>query len=91
MHPFQQGPWTEAETAELQRLVISYGKKWREIQVKLNWSTDSCRDKYREFSNEFNRGRWKEKELKRNIRKYLKADHEQYVSQGYNGPGLALL
>lgn len=84
MHPFQRGPWTEAETAELQRLVISYGKKWSAIQAKLNRSADSCRDKYREFSNEFNRGRWKEEEtqaLMRHIRDYLKVDHEEYASQ----------
>lgn len=84
MHPFQRGPWTETETAELQRLVIRYGKKWSAIQAKLNRSADSCRDKYREFSNEFNRGRWKEEEthaLMRHIRDYLKVDHEQYASQ----------
>lgn len=51
------------------------GKKWALIQIKLNRSADSCRDKYREMDESFSRGRWKEREteqLKQLIRAHLK-------------------
>jgi hypothetical protein len=53
------------------------GKKWAAIQQKLNRSADSCRDKYREMSDDYVRGRWKENEteiLKRLIREHLNAE-----------------
>lgn len=71
------GPWTEAECQTLTELIARMGKKWSAIQTKLNRSADSCRDKYREMSNEFVKGRWKEPEtecLKRLIREHLGAD-----------------
>jgi hypothetical protein len=75
-HPFKRGGWTEAETVSLADLVQRLGKKWSAIQSKLNRSADSCRDKYREMSEEFVKGRWREQEtelLKRYIREQLNA------------------
>jgi len=77
LHPFRRGPWTEAECQMLLELVTRMGKKWSAIQSKLNRSADSCRDKFREMSSDYVKGRWKEGEteiLKRLIREYLKAD-----------------
>lgn len=73
-HPFKRGAWSEQEVATLQDMVTRLGKKWSAIQAKLNRSADSCRDKYREMSDEFVKGRWKEEEtetLKQLIRDYL--------------------
>jgi hypothetical protein len=77
LHPFKRGPWTDAECQTLTELIAKMGKKWSAIQIKLDRSADSCRDKYREMSNEFVKGRWKEPEtelLKRLIREHLRAD-----------------
>ena len=77
LHPFKRGAWTEGEVEVLVAAVAQYGKKWAQIQVKLNRSADSCRDKYREMDDSYIRGRWQEKEteqLKRLIREYLRAD-----------------
>ena len=62
MHPFKRGCWSEAECNTLVELVARLGKKWSTIQGKLNRSADSCRDKYREMSDEYVKGRWKEHE-----------------------------
>ena len=73
-HPFKRGAWSEQECATLVDLVTRLGKKWSTIQSKLNRSADSCRDKYREMSDEFIKGRWKEEEtatLQRLIREQL--------------------
>lgn len=73
-HPFKRGAWSEQECATLVDLVTRLGKKWSNIQSKLNRSADSCRDKYREMSDEFIKGRWKEEEtatLQRLIREQL--------------------
>jgi Myb-like DNA-binding domain len=73
-HPFKRGAWSEQECVTLADLVTRLGKKWSTIQTKLNRSADSCRDKYREMSDEFVKGRWKEEEtatLKRLIREHL--------------------
>jgi Myb-like DNA-binding domain len=73
-HPFKRGAWSEQECATLIDLVTRLGKKWSNIQSKLNRSADSCRDKYREMSDEFIKGRWKEEEtatLQRLIREHL--------------------
>lgn len=77
LHPFKRGPWTEIECTLLLDLVTRMGKKWSAIQAKLNRSADSCRDKYREMSTEYVKGRWKDNEteiLKRLIREHLRAD-----------------
>jgi hypothetical protein len=77
LHPFKRGAWTEEECESLVDLVQSMGKKWAAIQQKLNRSADSCRDKHREMSDDYVRGRWKENEtemLKRLIREHLQAD-----------------
>ena len=77
LHPFKRGPWTEMECTLLLDLVTRMGKKWSAIQAKLNRSADSCRDKYREMSTEYVKGRWKDNEteiLKRLIREHLRAD-----------------
>ena len=63
-HPFKRGPWSEEETMQLHVWVGRYGKKWSAIQAKMNRSADACRDKYREFSSDFHRGRWNEEETK---------------------------
>jgi hypothetical protein len=58
-------------------LVARLGKKWSTIQGKLHRSADSCRDKYREMSDEYTKGRWKEQEtevLKRLIREQIGAE-----------------
>ena len=76
-HQFRRGPWTERETNMLTDLVQSSGKKWSQIQGQLNRSADSCRDKYREMSEDYVKGRWRETEtelLKRYIREHLNAD-----------------
>jgi hypothetical protein len=65
MHPFKRGVWTEEETTRLKLLVLTHGKKWAEIQSKLNRSADSCRDKYREFNNDYTKGRWQDEESKK--------------------------
>ncbi|KAL7558061.1 hypothetical protein ACA910_009248 [Epithemia clementina (nom. ined.)] len=62
LHPFKRGCWSEAECISLVEQVARIGKKWSTIQGKLNRSADSCRDKYREMSDEFIKGRWKEQE-----------------------------
>lgn len=76
MHPFKRGAWTDEETSALSDLVQRMGKKWSAIQAKLNRSADSCRDKYREMSEDFIKGRWKDDEtvqLKKYIREYMNA------------------
>ena len=53
------------------------GKKWVMIQNYLNRSADSCRDKYRECSSDYEKGRWNEAEvvkLSEIVRDHLKAD-----------------
>lgn len=68
----------------LNDLVTRLGKKWSAIQAKLNRSADSCRDKYREMSEEFVKGRWKEVEtenLKRLIREHLHVDASMPMPQ----------
>jgi len=77
LHPFKRGPWSETECHTLVELVQRMGKKWSAIQAKLHRSADSCRDKYREMSTDYVKGRWKEGEteiLKRLIREHLRAD-----------------
>eukprot|EP00977_Amphora_coffeiformis_P018652 scaffold6634_cov158-Amphora_coffeaeformis.AAC.10 len=77
LHPFKRGAWTEEEVASLVDLVQRIGKKWSTIQGKLHRSADSCRDKYREMSEEYTKGRWKEQEtelLKRLIREQVGVD-----------------
>ena len=77
LHPFKRGGWSEDECETLIDLVHRHGKKWATIQQKLNRSADSCRDKYREMSDDFVKGRWRDNEteiLKRLIREHLNAD-----------------
>jgi hypothetical protein len=77
LHPFKRGAWTEEEVEMLVDMVQRMGKKWASIQTKLNRSADSCRDKYREMSDDYVKGRWKENEtelLKRLIREHLTAE-----------------
>ncbi len=77
LHPFKRGLWTEEECETLEVLVSQIGKKWATIQDKLGRSADSCRDKYREMGDAYNRGRWKENEtelFKRIVREYLHAE-----------------
>mmetsp|Transcript_27252 Transcript_27252/g.60534 ORF Transcript_27252/g.60534 Transcript_27252/m.60534 type:complete len:350 (-) Transcript_27252:210-1259(-) len=74
LHPFRRGAWTDDEVQKLIQHVERYGKKWAAIQAKLNRSADSCRDKHREISSEFIKGRWKDEEtetLKAIIREEL--------------------
>jgi hypothetical protein len=84
LHPFKRGAWTEEECEILVDLVQRMGKKWAAIQQKLNRSADSCRDKYREMSDDYVRGRWKENEteiLKRLIREHLQADPKADIKE----------
>jgi hypothetical protein len=77
LHPFKRGAWSEQETAVLTELVQRMGKKWSAIQTKLNRSADACRDKYREMSDDYVKGRWKDPEmelLKRLVREHLNVD-----------------
>ena len=77
LHPFKRGAWSEDECQVLVALVTRMGKKWSSIQNKMHLSADSCRDKYREMSNEFVKGRWKEsetEELKKLIREYVQVN-----------------
>ncbi len=61
-HPYKRGPWLEREVHYLGELVQRYGKKWSFIQTILYRSADACRDKYREHSSEYIKGRWKKDE-----------------------------
>ena len=79
-HPFKRGAWSEAECTMLTELVTTMGKKWSAIQTKLNRSADSCRDKYREMSDEYIKGRWKEEETLVLIK--LIRDHLNQVTNG---------
>jgi Myb-like DNA-binding domain len=77
LHPFKRGAWSDEECFLLADLVQKLGKKWSSIQSKLNRSADSCRDKYREMSEEFIKGRWKEHDtemLKRVIREQVRTN-----------------
>ena len=71
LHPFNRGQWNESETQQLMELVEVLGKKWSVIQNKLNRSADSCRDKYRECSKDFVRGRWSQAETDK-LCKYIR-------------------
>jgi len=84
MHPFKRGAWSEEETNELLLLVIKHGKKWSEIQSKLNRSADSCRDKYREFHMDYTKGKWgdeESRELENHVRKFLKVGQDLSLEQ----------
>lgn len=84
MHPFKRGAWTEDESTKLLKMVAEIGKKWSHIQPILNRSADSCRDKHREFSQEYNKGRWKQSEtesLVRHIQEVLKADSSVEIQE----------
>ncbi|GKY93929.1 hypothetical protein MPSEU_000359800 [Mayamaea pseudoterrestris] len=79
LHPFKRGAWSEEEVKMLSDLVQRLGKKWSAIQVKLHRSADACRDKYREMSDDYVKGRWKEPEveqLKSIIREFLNVDRD---------------
>lgn len=84
LHPFKRGAWTEAECGLLIELVARNGKKWSTIQGKLNRSADACRDKYREMSDDYIKGRWKEQEteiLKRLIREQVGVEETTDLKQ----------
>jgi Myb-like DNA-binding domain len=77
LHPFKRGVWTEPEIEKLFDSVAKHGKKWVKVQEDLHRHAECCRDKYREFSEDFIKGRWKEQEaeqLKSLIREHLKID-----------------
>jgi hypothetical protein len=76
LHPFKRGAWADEECESLVDMVHRLGKKWSVISRKLNRSADGCRDKYREMSDDYIRGRWKDHEtqlLHRLIRDHLRA------------------
>lgn len=79
-HPFKRGAWSDAECTMLTELVQTLGKKWAAIQAKLNRSADSCRDKYREMSDEYVKGRWKEEETEA-LQKLIR-DHLNHATNG---------
>lgn len=77
IHPFNRGPWTPEECNVLIELVALTGKKWTRIQNQLNRSADSCRDKFREIDQEYERGAWNTEDTNKFvnlIREYLKVD-----------------
>jgi hypothetical protein len=47
--PHRRGEWSKDEVNLLQNLVQHHGKKWATIASVLKRSSESCRDKYREF------------------------------------------
>jgi len=47
--PHRRGEWSKDEITLLQNLVQHHGKKWATIASVLKRSSESCRDKYREF------------------------------------------
>jgi len=84
MHPFKRGIWSEQESKDLLRLVTVHGKKWSEIQNKLNRSADSCRDKFREFDSNYTKGKWFEAEssqLEMYVRSFMKVERDIPVAQ----------
>lgn len=79
LHPFKRGTWSEEETKQLMLYVSTLGKKWSEIQGKLNRSADSCRDKYREFHQDYTKGKWgteDSQKLENLVRGYLKVEDD---------------
>mmetsp|Transcript_17146 Transcript_17146/g.25590 ORF Transcript_17146/g.25590 Transcript_17146/m.25590 type:complete len:455 (-) Transcript_17146:3260-4624(-) len=84
MHPFKRGVWTAEELLQLRSLVLQHGNKWAEIAAKMNRSSDSCRDKHREFCSDYTRGRWNEEEtkkLEKLLRDYLKVGDDMDMAQ----------
>jgi len=79
-HPFKRGAWSVEECEQLTELVTTLGKKWSSIQAKLNRSADSCRDKYREMSDEYTKGRWKDEETE--LLQKLIRDHVNQLTNG---------
>lgn len=82
LHPFKRGAWTEDEIHKLIELVTRLGKKWVACQKALNRSADSCRDKYREMSDAYIKGRWKEHEtiqLIKLIKQHLRVDASMHI------------
>jgi hypothetical protein len=79
LHPYKRGAWTDDECEQLLNMVTLHGKKWASIGTKINRSADACRDKYREMSEYFVRGRWKTTEvqqLKKLIHEHLQVDKD---------------
>ena len=82
LHPFKRGAWTEEEIHKLIELVTRLGKKWVACQKALNRSADSCRDKYREMSDLYVKGRWKEHEtiqLIKLVKQHLRVDPSMHI------------
>lgn len=63
-HGKQVGAWTEEETAALFRLVEVHGESWKTIESKLGRKDHSCRAKYLNTTEEFNRGKWSVENIK---------------------------
>mmetsp|Transcript_12358 Transcript_12358/g.13920 ORF Transcript_12358/g.13920 Transcript_12358/m.13920 type:complete len:424 (+) Transcript_12358:259-1530(+) len=86
MHPFKRGAWSEEESQLLVKSVYTHGKKWSLIGKILNRSTESCRDKYRDYGDEYTRGRWQDEEtklLEKLLREWLKlSDNVSMVQIG---------
>jgi hypothetical protein len=77
LHAFNRGPWTEEECQTLVHYVKIKGSSWAAIQEKLNRTSQSCRDKYRELCNNTNTGPWSHEEVRKFIfliRDYAKVD-----------------
>jgi len=84
MNPFKRGAWSEEEVQTLLDYVNEHGKKWSGLQKMINRSADSCRDKHREISTDYVKGRWKEDEteiLKNLIRDHLKARSDAEMTE----------
>ena len=54
----QAGIWSKEETEALFRLVDLHGESWKTIENKLGRKDHSCRAKYFQTTEEFQRGRW---------------------------------
>ena len=63
-HGKQVGAWSEEETAALFRLVGLHGESWKLIENKLGRKDHSCRAKYLNTTEEFNRGKWSIENIK---------------------------
>ncbi len=65
-------------------LVLRHGRAWALISNKLNRSADACRDKHREFSLNFNKGKWSDEEsenLIKIVRSLLKLAPDTSIEQ----------
>ncbi|KAL3789404.1 hypothetical protein HJC23_001952 [Cyclotella cryptica] len=74
-----RGDWSEEEVATLSRLVEVHGQRWKAIQNEMGRSAHSCRSKFYELDDEFERGKWSTNALElllRSVRDVLRVPRD---------------